>query len=151
MGDSTGEELLIRSGFWRFRLPSERGQKQIFDKLGSAGPPDWLELDFLTGIVPHEVAHWMFMSLLPETVLRDGEDSYGSSLPDWYEEAVAVSAEPEEMRRHRLARLGAMRPTPSLRAVVGYRYAFAGEPGGAHRVADDWTVPRHMSRSKPTR
>jgi hypothetical protein len=88
-------------------------------------------------VLPHEIAH----ALLVVHVYPDGfarHDGYGTPLPDWFEEGVAIWAEPPASRLGRVAQArsldGARRDLRSIvegsHPALANREAFAARDGG---------------------
>ena len=76
-------------------------------------------------VLPHELGHIMLGAFLysPGRVLT-GE--YGTYMPDWVDEAVAISMEPDSTRANRLDQARDFASLPSLAEVLGFRHPFSG-------------------------
>jgi hypothetical protein len=89
-------------------------------------------------VLPHEIAH----ALLVVRAYPDGfppHDGYGTPLPDWFEEAVAIWAEPPASRDGRVAQARTLNPrqqdlrtiTEGAHPALANRAAFAARDGAA--------------------
>jgi hypothetical protein len=67
----------------------------------------WLDVQW-TEVLPHEVMHALTMAGFYGEGGADGHDGYGTPLPDWFEEGIAIWAEPESSRRGRLRQAQAL-------------------------------------------
>jgi hypothetical protein len=76
-------------------------------------------------VLPHELGHIMLGAFLysPGRVLG-GE--YGTYMPDWVDEAVAISMEPQSTRADRLAQARGFATRPQLAEVLAFRHPFSG-------------------------
>ena len=76
-------------------------------------------------VLPHELGHIMLGAFLysPGRVLT-GE--YGTYMPDWVDEAVAISMEPERTRADRLAQVRGFASPPPLAEILAFRHPFGG-------------------------
>lgn len=110
-GDPVPRVLII---FWdepRYRMGLLQGEAAIFWPTSEAMTPERLdpvsaELHLENQwqeVLPHEISHL----LLAVRFFRDGRDAapgeYGTPLPDWIDEGVAIWAEPKESREKRVA------------------------------------------------
>lgn len=86
----------------------------------------------------HEIGHLVLTAMVGDTGATR-TDGYGSRLPDWLDEGVAVWSEPPHLRRHRLAG-GQLLPDSAfdLRALLRWRH-----PSGVH---PERNVPFQESR-----
>lgn len=53
-------------------------------------------------VLPHEVMHALTMARFYPDGGADGHGGYGTPLPDWFEEGIAILGEPPDSRRKRL-------------------------------------------------
>ena len=75
-------------------------------------------------VLPHEIGHIMLGAwLFSPGRLPIGE--YGTYLPDWIDEAVAISMEPDTTRRGRLAQARAFTTPPTLVEVLSAHHPYA--------------------------
>jgi hypothetical protein len=76
-------------------------------------------------VLPHELGHIMLGAFLysPGRVLT-GE--YGTYMPDWIDEAVAISMEPQAIRADRLEQARGIAAAPPLAEVLTFRHPFSG-------------------------
>jgi hypothetical protein len=68
-------------------------------------------------VLPHEVMHALAMAHFYADADATSHGGYGTPLPDWFEEGVAIWAEPDHSRHGRLAQ--ARRLPPAQRDLVG--------------------------------
>jgi hypothetical protein len=74
-------------------------------------------------VLPHEIGHIMLGAwLFSPGRVPIGE--YGTYLPDWVDEAVAISMEPDTTRRERLAQARAFIRPPSLEEVLSAHHPY---------------------------
>jgi hypothetical protein len=74
---------------------------------GAASRQAWLDVQW-TEVLPHEVMHALTMAGFYGAGGADGHDGYGTPLPDWFEEGIAIWAEPAASRRGRLQQAQAL-------------------------------------------
>jgi hypothetical protein len=76
-------------------------------------------------VLPHEIGHIMFGAWLYSPG-RDQLGEYGTYMPDWVDEAVAISMEPESTRASRLEQARRFAVVPPLAEILAYRHPFRG-------------------------
>lgn len=76
-------------------------------------------------VLPHELGHVMFGAWLL-TPGREMAGEYGTYMPDWVDEAVAISMEPDTIRGVRLAQARGFLPLPGLAEVLAFRHPLRG-------------------------
>ena len=81
-------------------------------------------------VLPHELGHVMFGAWLYSPG-RDLAAEYGTYMPDWVDEAVAISMEPDTIRRERLAQARAFSPRPAVSEVLAFRHPLRGRTNEA--------------------
>ncbi|HEX7049193.1 MAG TPA: hypothetical protein VF188_03190 [Longimicrobiales bacterium] len=97
-------------------------------------------------VLPHEIAHTLLAArFFPEETGEGAGDPegavYGTPLPDWLDEGVAIWAEPLESRRRRLAQARALpEARRDLRAILTSTHPGAGN-AAALAVRDGAAVP----------
>jgi hypothetical protein len=126
--------------WWALRWPTAAAQEAVGRKLGfrPTGPgqfgslEDWLA-DNREQLLPHEIGHLFVATALGVTDLPGGSIHqqagrvYGTPLPDWFDESVAIWMEPRTHRDARLARVMVPgRPPPEIAAVLGSTHPAAG-------------------------
>src|SRR5688500_1811310 len=75
--------------------------------------------------LPHEIGHVMFGARLYSPG-RDRSGEYGTYVPDGVDEAVAISMEPDTIRRERLAQARSFAPVPAIAEVLAFRHPLRG-------------------------
>ena len=76
-------------------------------------------------VLPHELGHVMLGAWLYSPG-RDMAGEYGTYMPDWVDEAVAISMEPDTIRRERLSQARSFSPLPSVAEVLAFRHPLRG-------------------------
>ncbi len=116
------------SAQWRLEWPTSTVLRRIGESLGHSGA----ELDAFVAeqwrvTLPHEIGHQMVAAhFYPKGFQPSG---YGTPLPDWFDEAVAVWTEPAQAREHRWKLLEtAASQLPSLSQLLTAQLAAEGEP-----------------------
>jgi hypothetical protein len=74
---------------------------------GEARRQAWLDAQW-TEVLPHEVMHALTMAGFYSEGGADSHGGYGTPLPDWFEEGIAIWAEPEASRSGRLRQAQAL-------------------------------------------
>jgi hypothetical protein len=102
-------------------------------------------------VLPHELGHIMLGAFLysPGRVMT-GE--YGTYMPDWVDEAVAISMEPDDVRAARVRQAREFTSAPSLAEVLGFRHPYSGTRGEAFstRVVSSPPCDGPCRRERPT-
>ena len=101
-------------------------------------------------VLPHELGHIMLGAFLysPGRTLI-GE--YGTYMPDWVDEAVAISMEPARTRADRLDQARGFTAAPLLGEVLAYRHPFLGNRDEAFstRILSSPPCDGPCSRERP--
>ena len=102
-------------------------------------------------VLPHELGHIMFGAWLYSPG-RDQLGDYGTYMPDWVDEAVAISMEPPLIRADRLAQARAFTTMPPLAEVLAFRHPFHGSRDEAFstRVVSSPPCGGYCPRERPT-
>jgi hypothetical protein len=69
---------------------------------GVTAPRQWIDRQW-EEVLPHEVMHALTMASFYADTDAVGHGGYGTPLPDWFEEGIAIWAEPPESRHGRVA------------------------------------------------
>jgi hypothetical protein len=97
---------------------------------GTTASRAWLDAQWAE-VLPHEIMHALTMAQFYSDGDVNGHGGYGTPLPDWFEEGIAIWGEPRESREGRLAQ---------ARALPGHRRELFGILRGAHPVAANPTL-----------
>ena len=81
-------------------------------------------------VLPHELGHVMLGAWLYSPG-RELAGEYGTYMPDWVDEAVAISMEPDTVRRERLAQARSFSPRPTVAEVLAFRHPLRGRTNEA--------------------
>ena len=102
-------------------------------------------------VLPHEIGHVMFGAWLYSPGRELGGE-YGTYMPDWVDEAVAISMEPDTVRRERLAQARSFSPRPALAEVLAFRHPLRGRSNEAFstRVLSSPPCDGPCDRERPT-
>ena len=102
-------------------------------------------------VLPHEIGHVMLGAWLYSPG-RELTGEYGTYLPDWVDEAVAISMEPDSIRNSRLAQARAFAPLPALAEVLAFRHPLSGNRDQAFstRVLTSPPCEGPCDRERPT-
>lgn len=127
----------LEQGWWALRWPTAAIIDTVGLKLGYArvGADRFESLerwaaDHWEQFLPHEIGH-LFLATemrIPDRAPgwggpRHGSREYGTPLPDWLDESVAMWMEPRAYRDARLARvMGAGQKPPPIAAVLGWTH-----------------------------
>jgi hypothetical protein len=76
-------------------------------------------------VLPHELGHIMLGAFLYSPG-RVPTGEYGTYMPDWIDEAVAISMEPQNTRADRLSQARDFTTPPPLLEVLRFRHPFSG-------------------------
>ena len=102
-------------------------------------------------VLPHELGHIMLGAFLysPGRVLT-GE--YGTYMPDWVDEAVAISMEPPATRAERLAQARNFLTPPLAAEVLSFRHPYSGSRVEAFstRIVSSPPCDGPCARERPT-
>lgn len=121
----------------------------------SAGPSDSEGRRFLAeqwrDVLPHEIGHVMFGAWLYSPG-RELSGEYGTYMPDWVDEAVAISMEPDTIRASRLEQARMFRTLPQLAEVLAFRHPLSGDRTQAFstRVVSSPPCEGACDRERPT-
>ena len=101
-------------------------------------------------VLPHELGHVMFGAWLYSPG-RDLAGEYGTYMPDWVDEAVAISMEPDTVRRERLAQARSFTTVPPLTEVLAFRHPLRGRTNEAFstRVTSSPPCEGSCDRERP--
>jgi hypothetical protein len=93
--------------------------------------------------LPHEIAHVMLAAdFFPEEA-AGVPGRYGTPLPDWFDEAVAIWAEPDSVREARLAQARRhLQKIPALAELQGYVHPLRDDPASRSRTVTLYPCPR---------
>ena len=102
-------------------------------------------------VLPHEIGHVMLGAWLYSPG-REMTGEYGTYLPDWVDEAVAISMEPDSIRNARLAQARSFSPLPPLAEVLAFQHPLSGNRNGAFstRVLSSPPCDGPCDRERPT-
>ena len=102
-------------------------------------------------VLPHEIGHVMFGAWLYSPG-RNLSGEYGTYMPDWVDEAVAISMEPDTIRRERLAQARSFAPLPAIAEVLAFRHPLRGRSDEAFstRVLSSPPCDGPCARERPT-
>ena len=126
LSPSQGLSTFTEGGRWTLTWPMS---SRLAAGMSRSNPSDAETRRFLDEqwqeVLPHELGHIMFGAYLysPGRVLS-GE--YGTYMPDWIDEAVAISMEPQRIRADRLAQARAFTQRPPLGEVLRFSHPFGG-------------------------
>lgn len=123
---------LVRNGVLVVGWPSRARWLIASERLGFGG--DTAEIrDWAHELLRHELAHFVSRATLYGSSVPLAPGAYGTALPDWLEEAMAIWAEPAESRRQRIDRLLELDldSIPGLTAVITARHPNAGRSAGS--------------------
>jgi hypothetical protein len=95
--------------------------------VGTTAPRPWIERQW-EEVLPHEVMHALTMASFYADADAVGHGGYGTPLPDWFEEGVAIWAEPLVSRQARIAQ---------ARGLPSHRLDLTSILRGAHPAAAD--------------
>lgn len=105
--DTTGYHSTVHDSVWRMLAPRQRGQYLE----GAVRTRDGIPHYYANDIIPHEIGHSAlsagFTGLIPP---RHG-DGYGTSLPDWLDEAAAIAMESRPTRERRMREIRTVHPS----------------------------------------
>jgi len=118
-------------GKWHLRWPVTARLREAARSLGKTDPS---VIDEWETTLPHEIGHVMLAAYFYPNALPVADGEYGTPLPDWFDEAVAVWMEPPAMRRERLAQSRAMLTHAALAQILRQRHPFADLTDGAYQT-----------------
>jgi hypothetical protein len=118
-------------GKWHLRWPVTVRLREAARSLGKTDPS---VIDEWETTLPHEIGHVMVAAYFYPNTLPVAEGEYGTPLPDWFDEAVAVWMEPPAMRRERLAQGRAMLTHATLAQILRQRHPYADLADGAYQT-----------------
>jgi hypothetical protein len=140
LSDRVGISGRYEKGWWAIRWPTAATQEAVGRKLGfqSTGRGQFNSLEGWLAdnreLLSHEIGHLFLVTAMGMTDLpggsthqQQGHRGYATSLPDWFDESVAMWMEPRTHRDARLARVMVPgRPPPEIAAVLGSAHPSAG-------------------------
>ena len=122
-------------GRWTMRWPTSAALRESSRALIEQGELEGFLEEQWTLVLPHEIGHVALHAYLGETSATAGGGAtphYGTSLPDWFDEAVAVWMEPAASRAQRLARARSTSAgAPRLAEVLARDHPDPGSSDGA--------------------
>ena len=116
-------------GKWQLRWPITA---RLREAARSLDPNDASVIEEWQTTLPHELGHVMVAAHFYPNALPIAEGEYGTPLPDWFDEAVAVWMEPDAMRQERLTQGRAMLANAALAQVIRQRHPYADLADGAY-------------------
>ena len=133
LSDKPSYLIFVRDGRWALRWPNTETLMAVGRQLGyrpSPGSSD-LSLDEWVSsqweqVLPHEIGHTLLNSALKLENRPNPAGQYGTPLPDWFDEGVAVWMEPDRYRTQRLSQV--MRngeAAPELDVFLSKRHPYA--------------------------
>ncbi len=126
LSPTQGLSTFTEGGRWTLTWPMS---SRLTGSMPRSNPSDAETRRFLDEqwqeVLPHELGHIMLGAYLysPGRVLT-GE--YGTYMPDWIDEAVAISMEPNATRADRLAQARAFTRLPPLGEVLRFSHPYGG-------------------------
>lgn len=90
----------VKRDRWHLGWPSDADQIAVAQRLGEADPHAYAAEQWRSTL-PHEIGHAMLAASLYPGEPASVVGRYGSDLPDWIDEAVALWMEPEDEREQR--------------------------------------------------
>ena len=118
-------------GKWHLRWPVSARLREAAKSLGKN---DGSVMEEWETTLPHEIGHVMLAAFFYPNALPIAEGEYGTPLPDWFDEAVAVWMEPPAMRQERLTQARAMLHQAALAQILKARHPFADLADGAYQT-----------------
>jgi hypothetical protein len=116
-----------RAGRVLMRFPRLDAWGQLARQLGLQGAASrTFQREQMEQTLPHELAHQMLAARFYPAGLPVDSGHYGTPLPDWFDEAVAIWAEPENLRADRLADAQSLVPRLRLAEVLMREHPHAG-------------------------
>ena len=127
LSDEQGLVTWTEGGRWTLTWPTTSRLSAGSAGLGST-PVDFVARQW-EDVLPHEIGHIMLAAwlYLPGRPLAG---DYGTYLPDWVDEAVAIAMEPERTRAFRLSQTSAF-PSPDLASLLSLPHPGATSRGDA--------------------
>jgi hypothetical protein len=106
--DIVGFRLSQLDDEWHVAFPLATGR---YDR-DALRPNDGIVHYFARSVIPHEAGHIALRAAFPELTHTGTGAEYGTILPDWLDEAIAIAMEARDIREGRLRSVGSV--TPSL-------------------------------------
>ena len=154
LSSAEGFSGYTEAGRWSLTWPTT--QRLATGITGFAGGPGTSDSRRFVGeqwreVLPHEIGHVMLGAWLYSPG-RTMSGEYGTYMPDWVDEAVAISMEPDTIRRERLAQARAFSPLPALREVLAFNHPLRGNRDQAFstRVIASPPCDGPCDRERPT-
>lgn len=137
-------------GKWQMRWPVTA---RLREAARSLDPNDDSVLDEWQTTLPHELGHVMMAAHFYPEALPIAEGEYGTPLPDWFDEAVAVWMEPDAVRQERLTQGRAMLADGALAQIIRQRHPYADLADGAYttRIVLNGPCRRNCANPRRTR
>ena len=151
LSPSEGLTTFTQGGRWSLTWPTSA--RLLAGKTGAPGA-DSATRRFLDEqweeVLPHELGHIMLGAFLysPGRVLT-GE--YATYMPDWVDEGIAISMEPQRIRADRLRQARDFAVLPPLADVLGFRHPYSGTTSTAFstRIVSSPPCDGRCARERP--
>jgi hypothetical protein len=126
LSPSQGLATYTEAGRWVLTWPmsSRLAEAMPRDRAGESEMRRFLDEQWQE-VLPHELGHIMLGAYLYSPG-RVPTGEYGTYMPDWIDEAVAISMEPEGTRKERLAQARGFAVAPPLAEVLAFRHPYSG-------------------------
>lgn len=98
MNESRDFASEVESGSWVLEWQSSKAFLEEAEVMGSAADV----ADHWTATLPHEIGHMLLEADFFPSGRPNALQGYGTPLPDWFDEAVAIWMEPDSVRQRRL-------------------------------------------------
>ena len=126
LSPSQGLATFTEGGRWTLTWPMS---SRLTGSMSRSNPSDTETRRFLDEqwqeVLPHELGHIMLGAYLYSPGRTLGGE-YGTYMPDWIDEAVAISMEPQRTRSDRLAQARAFTRPPPLAEVLRFSHPYGG-------------------------
>ena len=152
LSETQGFTGYTESGRWTLIWPTSTRLAAGMSRTGErAGESRRFVEEQWRDVLPHELGHVMLGAWLYSPG-RDLAGEYGTYMPDWIDEAVAISMEPDTVRRERLAQARSFSPLPALTEVLAFRHPLHGRTNEAFstRVLSSPPCDGPCDRERPT-
>lgn len=135
-------------GKWHLRWPITA---RLREAARSLDPSDASVIEEWRTTLPHELGHVMLAAHFYPNALPIAEGEYGTPLPDWFDEAVAVWMEPDAMRQERLEQGRSMLTNAALAQIIKQRHPYADLADGAYTTRIVLNGPCRRTCANPLR
>ncbi len=113
----------ISKGAVNVWFPSSDTWEDVAERLGFRKKDlDNFVSDQWHNTLPHEIAHLLLTARLFPAGMPIDSTRYGTPLPDWFDEAVAIWSEPDSMVTHRLYEARAILPRVNLTDILDWEH-----------------------------